>query len=83
MTTFGRLDGDDRELGNQIATLEQQIEDTDRLLRAARETARDADGRDEPTADRERADADMTLEEAVKAVGVTETHARRRPGTPA
>ncbi len=72
MTTFSRLDGDDRELGNQIATLEQQIEDTNRLLRAARETARDADGRDEPTANRERADADITLEEAVKAVGVTE-----------
>jgi hypothetical protein len=73
MSTFGRLDGDDRELGNQIATLEQQIEDADRLLRAARETARDADGRDEPTADRERADADSALEDAVKAVGVTES----------
>ena len=72
MTAFSKLDGEDRELGNQIATLEQQIEDADRLLRAARETARDADGRDEPTADRERADADTTLEEAVKAVGVTE-----------
>jgi hypothetical protein len=73
MTTFSRLDGDDRELGNQIATLEQQIEDADRLLRKARETARDADGRDEPTADRDRADADSALEEAVKAVGVTES----------
>jgi hypothetical protein len=73
MSTFARLDGDDRELGNQIATLEQQIEDADRLLRAAKEKARDADGRDEPTADRERANADFTLEEAVKAVGVTES----------
>lgn len=72
-STFGRLDGDDRELGNQIATLHQQIEDAGRLLRAARETARDADGRDEPTADRERADADTTLEQAVKAVGVAES----------
>jgi hypothetical protein len=72
MGTFGRLDGDDRALGNQIAILEQQIEDADRLLREARETARDADGRDEPIANRERADADSTLEEAVKAVGVTE-----------
>jgi hypothetical protein len=72
INTFGKLDGDDRELGNQIATLERQIEDTDRLLRAARETARDADGRDEPTADRERAEADSAEEEAVKAVGVTE-----------
>jgi hypothetical protein len=73
MSTFGRLDGDDRELGNQIAALEQQIEDADRLRRAARETARDADGRDEPAADRERAAADSALEEAVKAVGVTES----------
>lgn len=72
MSTFGRLDGEDRELGNQIAALEQQIEDADRLLRGAREAARDADGRDEPTADRERADADSAEEEAVKAVGVTE-----------
>ena len=72
MSTFGRLDGDDRELGNQIAALEQQIEDADRLLREAREAARDADGRDAPTADRERADADSAEEEAVKAVGVTE-----------
>jgi hypothetical protein len=72
MSTFGKLDSDDRELGNQNATLEQQIEDTDRLLRAARETARDADSRDEPTANRERADADNNLEEAVKAIGVAE-----------
>ncbi|MFF3561396.1 hypothetical protein ACFYXS_15285 [Streptomyces sp. NPDC002574] len=72
MTTFGRHDADDRELGNQIATLDQQIEDTDRLLRTARETARDADGRDEPTANRERTDADIELEETVKAVGVAE-----------
>jgi hypothetical protein len=71
-TTFGRLDGDDRDLGEQIAALEQQIDTTDRLLREARETARDADGRDEPTADRERADAGSAEEEAVKAVGVTE-----------
>jgi len=81
MSTFGRLDSDDRELGNQIATLEQQIEDADRLLRAARETARDADGRDEPSADRERADADSILEEGIKAVGVAErtlTAARER-----
>lgn len=72
LSTFGRLDGDERELGNQIATLEQQMEESDRLLRAARETARDADGRDEPTADRERSAADFTLEEAIKAAGVTE-----------
>jgi len=72
MSTFGRLDSEDRELGNQIAALEQQIEDADRLLRAARETARDADGRDEPAADRERAEADAALEAAVKAVGVAE-----------
>ena len=31
INTFGKLDGDDRELGNQIATLEKQIEDADRL----------------------------------------------------
>jgi hypothetical protein len=73
VSTFGRLDGDDRELGNQIATLEQQIEDADRQLRAAREMARDADGRDVPAADRERADADSNLEEAVMVVGVTES----------
>jgi hypothetical protein len=72
VSTFGRLDGDDRELGNQTAALEQQIEDADRLLRAAREAARDADGRDEPAADRERAQADAALEDAVKAVGVAE-----------
>ena len=72
MSTFGRLDGEDRELGNQIATLEQQIEEADSLLRKAREAARDADGRDEPTADRERADADSALEDTVKAVGVAE-----------
>ncbi|RLV10072.1 hypothetical protein CTZ27_02195 [Streptomyces griseocarneus] len=72
MSTFDRLDGDDRELGGQIATLEHQIEETDRRLRAARETARDSDGRDEPTANRERADADIKLEESVKAVGVAE-----------
>ena len=72
MSTFGRLDGDDRELGNQIAALEQQIEDAARLLHAAREAARDADGRDEPAADRERAEADAALENAVKAVGVAE-----------
>lgn len=72
MSTFGRLDSDDRELGNQIAALEQQIEDADRQLRAAREAARDADGRDEPAADRERAEADVALEDAVKAVGVAE-----------
>jgi hypothetical protein len=72
MSTFSRHDADDRELSNQVATLDQQIEDTDGLLRTARETARYADGRDEPTADRERADADIKLEEAVKAVGVAE-----------
>lgn len=72
MSTFSRHDADDRELGNQVATLDQQIEDTDGLLRTARETARYADGRDEPTANRERADADIKLEEAVKAVGVAE-----------
>lgn len=72
MTAFSKLDGEDRELGTQIATLEQQIEDADRLLRKAREAARDADGRDEPTADRERADADSALEDAVKAFGVAE-----------
>lgn len=72
MSTFGRLDGEDRELGNQIATLDQQIEDNDRLLREAKEMARDADGRDEPTANQERAEADIKLEEAVKAVGVAE-----------
>ncbi|MFD0201389.1 MULTISPECIES: hypothetical protein [Saccharothrix] len=72
MSTFIKLDSDDRELGNQIATLEQQIEDIDRQLRAAREAARDADGRDEQAADRERAEADAALEDAVKAVGVAE-----------
>ncbi|MBT2412548.1 hypothetical protein J7I94_18605 [Streptomyces sp. ISL-12] len=72
MSTFDRLDGADRELSNQIAALEQQIEETDRQLRAARETARDADGRDEPTANRERTDADIKLEGAVKALGVAE-----------
>lgn len=72
VNTFDRLDGDDRELSNQIATLEHQIEETGHQLRAAREAARDADGRDEPTANRERADADNKLEEAVKAVGVAE-----------
>ncbi|MFJ1880946.1 hypothetical protein [Streptomyces sp. NPDC088137] len=72
MSTFDGLDGDDRELSNQIATVEHQIEETDRQLRAAREAARDADGRDESTANRERADADIDLEEAVKAVGVAE-----------
>lgn len=72
MSTFGRLDSEDRELGNQIAALEQQIEDAGRLLRDAREAARDADGRDEPTADRERAEADAALEDTVKAVGVAE-----------
>ncbi|MFF0448059.1 hypothetical protein ACFYT4_16890 [Streptomyces sp. NPDC004609] len=72
ISTFDRHDADDRALGNRIATLEHQIEETDRRLRAARETARDADGRDEPTANRERADADVELEEAVKAVGVAE-----------
>ncbi|KJK53811.1 hypothetical protein [Streptomyces sp. NRRL F-4428] len=72
VNTFDRLDGDDREMSNQVATLEHQIEETDRQLRAARETARDADGRDEPTANRERAEADNKLEEAVKAVGVAE-----------
>ncbi|SCF48718.1 hypothetical protein GA0070216_12828 [Micromonospora matsumotoense] len=72
MSTFGKLDSDDRELGNQIATLEQQIEDIDRLLRAAREAARDADGRNEQAAERERAEADAALEDTVKAVGVAE-----------
>ncbi|MFF0767365.1 chromosome partitioning protein ParA [Nonomuraea wenchangensis] len=72
ISTFGRLEDDDRELGKQIATLELQIEDVGRLLRAARETARDADGRDAPTADQERANADSALEEAIKAAGVTE-----------
>ena len=72
MDTFGKLDGDDRELGKQIAALEQQIEDADRRLRAAGEAARDADGRDEPAADRERAEADSALEGVVKALGVTE-----------
>ncbi|GGV19285.1 hypothetical protein GCM10010182_46270 [Actinomadura cremea] len=69
---FVKLDSEDRELGNQIAALEQQIEEADHRLRAARETARHADGRDEPTADRERAEADSALEETTKAVGVTE-----------
>lgn len=69
---FGELDSEDRELGNQIAALEKQIEETDRLLRAAREAARDADGRDEQAADRERAVADAALEDAIKAVGVAE-----------
>ncbi|MDT3443156.1 hypothetical protein [Pseudofrankia sp. BMG5.37] len=73
VTTFGALDGDDRELGNQIATLVQQIEETDRRLRAAKDTARDADGRDEDTADQERSDADSVLEGAIKAVGVAES----------
>ncbi|MFI1378426.1 hypothetical protein [Embleya sp. NPDC020886] len=72
VSTLNRLDGVDRELSNKIATLEHQIEDTDRRLRATRETARDADGRDEPTANRERANADIELEEAVKAAGVAE-----------
>lgn len=71
-TTFGQLDSADRELGGQIVALDQQIESVDRLLRAARETARDADGRDQQTAGRERAEADSTLEERTKAVGVTE-----------
>jgi hypothetical protein len=73
MTAFGKLDGDDRELGSQIATLEHRIEEADSLLREAREAARDADGRDEPAAGRERADADSALEEATKAVGVAES----------
>jgi hypothetical protein len=72
MTAFSKLDGEDRELVSQIATLEHQIEEADSLLREAREAARDADGRDEPAAERERADADSALEDAVKAVGVTE-----------
>ncbi|GAA2225293.1 hypothetical protein GCM10010232_08050 [Streptomyces amakusaensis] len=71
-STFSRLDGEERELSKQIATLEHQIEETDRRLRAVRETARDADGRDEPTANQERAVADTELEESVKAVGVAE-----------
>lgn len=71
-STFNRRDDEDRELGNQVAKLEHQIEETDRRLRAAKEMARDADGRDEPTANEERADADVELEEAVKAVGVAE-----------
>lgn len=71
-STFGKLDSDDRELGNQIATLEQQIEDSDHLLRAAKEAARNADGRDEQAADRERGEADAALEDAVKTVGVAE-----------
>ncbi len=72
ISTFGRLDGEDRELGNQIAALEQKIEDADHRLRVANEAARDADGRDEETANQERAGADIELEEAVKAVGVAE-----------
>ncbi|QFY07934.1 hypothetical protein GBF35_15700 [Nonomuraea phyllanthi] len=72
ISTLSRLEDDDRELGKQIAALEQQIEDIGHLLRAARETARDADGRDPPTADQERANADSALEEAIKAAGVTE-----------
>jgi hypothetical protein len=71
--TFARLDGDDRELGKQLAALEQQMEDVDRWLRTAKETARDADGRDGPTAERERSDAAFALEEAIKAVGVAES----------
>ncbi len=72
MTAFSKLDGEDRELGSQIATLEHQIDEAASLLREAREAARDADGRDEPAADRERAEADAALEDAVKAVGVAE-----------
>ena len=72
MAAFTRLDSEDRELGNQIATLELQIEEADRRQRAAEETARDADGRDIPTANLERADADSAEEKAVKAVGVAE-----------
>lgn len=72
METFSEVSGQDRELGEQIATLVQQIEETDSRLRNAREIARDADGRDEQTADRERADADTAFEAAVKAVGVAE-----------
>jgi hypothetical protein len=71
-TAFAKLDGDDRALGEEISTLEQQIEDTDRRLRAAGEAARDADGRDEAAADRERTEADSALERAMKAAGVTE-----------
>ena len=69
---FERADTADRDLGNQIATLVQRIEDTDLQLRQSNETARDADGRDEPAADQERAAADIRLEAAVKAVGVAE-----------
>lgn len=72
MDTFKRLDNDDRGLGNQIAALERQIEDANRQLQAAREAARDADGRDEPAADQECSDANSTLEDAIKAVGVAE-----------
>jgi hypothetical protein len=71
-TAFAKLDGNDRALGEEISTLGQQIEDTDRGLRAAREAARDADGRDEAAADQERAGADSALEAAAKAAGVTE-----------
>jgi hypothetical protein len=69
---FGEVSGRDRDLGEQIAALVQQIEETDGRLRNAREIARDADGRDEQAADQERADADGALEAAVKAVGVAE-----------
>ena len=71
-STFARLDEADRSLDNQAATLQQQIEDADGLLREAMLKARDADGRDEPTAKQERADAGTELETRVKAVGVAE-----------
>ena len=72
MERFSEVGGRDRELGEQIAALVQQIEETGSQLRNAREAARDADGRDEQTADQERAHADKVLEAAVKAVGVAE-----------
>ncbi|MFJ9705728.1 hypothetical protein [Streptomyces sp. NPDC101234] len=72
MSTFDRLDSVDRDLDKQVAMLQQKIEEADGLLREARQKARDADGRDEPTANQERADADTHLEKMVKAVGVAE-----------
>jgi hypothetical protein len=72
MSTFDRLDSVDRDLDKQVAKLQQKIEEADGLLREAERKARDADGRDEPTANQERADADAHLEKMVKAVGVAE-----------
>ncbi|MEV6761318.1 hypothetical protein AB0N16_11820 [Streptomyces sp. NPDC051105] len=71
-STFTKLDDADRDLGEQVATLQQQIEEADGWWREAKLNARDADGRDEPTAQRERADAGAELDKRVKAVGVAE-----------